>query len=90
MLVDFLCANRDIFAWKPSDMPGISREVTKHALKIRPGSNLVKQRLRRFDEEKRRAIGEEIAKLLAARFIKEAYHPDWLANPKLLRKKSGK
>ena len=56
-------------------MPGISREVTKNALKIRLGSKLVKQRLRRFDEEKRRAIGEEIVKVLAAGFIKEVYHP---------------
>ena len=78
--MDFLHANRDIFAWKPSDMPGISREVTKHALKIRPGSRPVKQRLRRFDERKHRAIGEETAKLLAAGFIKEVYHPKWLAN----------
>ena len=65
-------------------MPGISREVTEHALKIHPGSKPVKQRLRRFDEEKRRAIGEEITKLLAARFIKEVYHPEWLANPVLV------
>ena len=71
-------------------MPGISREVAKHTLKIRPGSKLVKQRLRRFDEEKRRAIGEEIAKLSAAGFIKEVYHPEWLANPVLVRKKSEK
>ena len=28
MLVDFLRANADIFAWSPSDMPGISREVS--------------------------------------------------------------
>jgi hypothetical protein len=27
VLVDFLCANTDIFAWSPSDMPGILREV---------------------------------------------------------------
>ena len=65
-------------------MPGIPREVTEHALKIRPGSKLVKQRPRRFDEEKRRAIGEEITKLLAAGFIKEVYHPKWLANPVLV------
>ena len=71
-------------------MPGIPREVTEHALKIRLGSKPMKQRLRRFDEEKCRAIGEEIAKLLAARFIKEVYHPKWLANPILVRKKSGK
>ena len=38
----------------------------------------------RFDEEKRRAIGEEIAKLSAAGFIKEIYHLEWLANPVLV------
>ena len=65
-------------------MSGISREVAEHALKIRSGSTPVKQRLRRFDEEKRRAIGEEIAKLLASGFIKEVYHPEWLANPVLV------
>ena len=48
-------------------MPGILREVIEHALKIRPGSKPMKQRLRRFDEGKCMAIGEEIAKLLAAK-----------------------
>ena len=71
-------------------MPGIPREVAEHALDIRPGSRPAKQRLRRFDEEKRRAIGEEVQKLMAAGFIKEVFHPEWLANPVLVRKKSGK
>jgi hypothetical protein len=71
-------------------MPGIPREVAKHALRIKPGSKPVQQRLCRFDEEKRRAIGEEIVKLLVAGFIKEVYHPEWLANPVLVKKKSGK
>ena len=65
-------------------MPGIPREVTEHALNIRPGSKLVRQRLRRFDEKKRRTIGEEIAKLSATGFIKEVYHQEWLANPVLV------
>ena len=65
-------------------MLGILREVTKHALKIRLGSKLVKQHLHRFDEGKCRAIGEEIVKLLAVGFIKEVYHPEWLANPILV------
>ena len=65
-------------------MLGILREVTEHALKIRLGSKLVKQCLRCFDEEKHRAIGEEITKLLVARFIKESNHPEWLANPILV------
>ena len=90
MLVDFLRANIDMFAWGPSDMPGIPREVAEHALEIQAGSRSVKQRLRRFDEEKRRIIGEEVHKLLAAGFIKEVFHPEWLANPVLVRKKNGK
>ena len=49
-------------------MPDILREVTEHALKIRPGSKPAKQLLRRFDKEKHRAIGEEITKFLVARF----------------------
>ena len=51
-------------------MPGIPREVTKHALRLVLGSKPTKQHLRCFDDERHRAIGEEIAKLLAARFIK--------------------
>jgi hypothetical protein len=34
VLVDFLRANADIFAWSPSDMPGIPREVAEHSLDI--------------------------------------------------------
>ena len=56
-------------------MLGIPREVAEHALKIRLGSKPMKQRLRCFDKEKHRAIGEEIVKLLVAGFIKEVYHP---------------
>ena len=70
-------------------MPCIPREVTEHALKVRLGSKPVNQRLRRFDKEKRRAIDEEITKLLVAGFIKEVYHPEWLANPILVRKRVG-
>ena len=71
-------------------MPGIPREVAEHALDIRAGSRPVKQCMCRFDEEKRRAIDEEVQKLLAAGFIKEVSHPEWLANPVLVKKKNGK
>jgi ribonuclease HI len=90
VLVDFLRANIEIFAWSPSDMPGIPRDVAEHSLDIRAGAQPMKQHLRRFDEEKRRAIGEEVHKLMAIGFIKEVFHPEWLANPVLVKKKSGK
>jgi hypothetical protein len=90
VLVDFLRANADIFVWSPSDMPGIPREVAEHSLDILPHSRVVQQRLRRFNEERRRAIGVELRKLLEAGFIKEVFHPTWLANPVLVKKKNGK
>ena len=71
-------------------MPGIPWEVAEHALCLILGSKPAKQRLCRFDDERHRAIGEEVAKLLAAGFIKEVYHSNWLANPILVKKKTGK
>jgi len=38
--------------------------------------------------DKKEAIRVEITQLLAASFIKEVYHMDWLANPVLVRKKN--
>jgi hypothetical protein len=50
----------------------------------------LQQWLRRFIEEWRQAIGVELRKLLEAGFIKEVFHPTWLANPVLVKKKYGK
>jgi hypothetical protein len=66
-----------------------TEDVTEHSLDIRASARPVKQHLRRFDEEKRRAIGEEVHKLMATGFIKEVFHPEWLANPVPVRKKVG-
>jgi hypothetical protein len=38
VLVDFLRANAEVFAWSPSDMPGIPRDVVEHSLDIRVGA----------------------------------------------------
>jgi hypothetical protein len=90
VFVDFLRANIDIFAWSPSDMPGIPREVAEHSLDILPHSRAVHQRLCCFNEEWRQAIGVELRKLLEAGFIKEVFHPTWLANSVFVKKKNGK
>jgi hypothetical protein len=79
-----------MFAWKPYNMKGIPREVAEHKLNIKLGSKPVKQRLHRFNDEKCKVIGEEILKLLSAGFIREVFHPEWLANPVLVKKKNNK
>ena len=69
-------------------MPGVPKELIEHALKVDPKATPKKRWLRRFSPYKREAIKKELAKLLAAGFIKEVYHPDWLANPVLVQKKN--
>ena len=88
MLIEFLRENRDIFAWKPSDMPGVPRELAEHKLNADPKVRPVKQSLRPFNEERRRAIAEEVQRLLAAGFIRPIKYSKWLANPVLVLKKN--
>ena len=57
-------------------MPGVPRELAEHALNVYPDARLVKQLMRRFSEPKRKAIGEEINRLLEANFIWEIKHSD--------------
>jgi hypothetical protein len=75
MLTKFLRDNRDIFAWKPADMPGVPRDLAEHELELNAGSKLVKQRLRCFAPDKKEAIKKELIKLLTIGFIKEILHP---------------
>ena len=77
-----------MFAWKPADMPGVPRRLIGHSLDVSKTAKPIKQKLRRFSHEKKEAIRVEVTRLLAAGFIKEVYHPEWLANPVLVRKKN--
>src|SRR3954469_24608179 len=68
-------------------MPGILLEFAEHALHIKPNTKPVTQALRRFSEPKRRAIGEEVNRLLDAQFIRETKKATWISNPVLVPKK---
>ena len=69
-------------------MPGVLRELAEHKLHVDPDARPVKQSMHPVNEERCRAIGEEVNRLLAAGFIMEVKHPKWLANPVLLLKKN--
>src|SRR4051812_33016037 len=70
-------------------MPGVPRELIDHLLNTDPKLKPVKQLLLHFNDERRNAIGEEIARLLAVGFIMGVFYPNWLANPVLILKKNG-
>jgi hypothetical protein len=63
-------------------------ELIEHSLNVHPQAVPKKQRLQRFGHDQREAIKRKIAKLIAAGFIKEVIHPEWVANPVLVRKKN--
>jgi ribonuclease HI len=69
-------------------MPGVPRNLIEHSLNVDPKATPKRQHLRRFADDRRDAIKKEHAKLLAAGFIREVLHPEWLANPVLVHKKN--
>ena len=77
-----------LFAWKPADMPDVPWNLIEHSLNVDGKAKPIKQKLRRFARDKKEAIRVEVTWLLAAGFIKEVYHPQWLANPVLVCKKN--
>ena len=77
----------DVFAWKPVDMPCVPRELIEHSLNVSATAKPIKQKVRRFVQDKKEVIRVEIIQLITTSFIKEVYHPEWLANPVLVRKR---
>ena len=71
-------------------MPGIDLLVIVH----RPNADLthkpIIQKRRTFNPEQYTTISKEVGKLLKAKFIREAYYPEWLANVVMVKKANGK
>jgi hypothetical protein len=45
VLTSFLRDNADIFAWCPSNMPGVPRELDEHKLEVNKTARPIKQKL---------------------------------------------
>jgi hypothetical protein len=69
-------------------MPGVPRNLIEQSLNVDPKATPKQQHLRHFADDRRDTIKKELAKLLVASFIREVFHPEWLANPVLVRKKN--
>ena len=46
-LVDFLCANKDVFTLHPKDLVGVPRGIIEHHLKVCPNIQPVKRKAHR-------------------------------------------
>ena len=68
-------------------MPGVPRGLAEHRLRVDSKAKHVKEHVRWSAVQKRKAIGEEVARLLAGEFIREICHSEWLANVVMVPKK---
>src|SRR6185369_4791613 len=88
-LITFLGANSDMFAWTPSDMSRLSREVIEHHLAVCPNTRPVKQKAWRQAPKKQEFIIKEVEKLKEAHIIREVVHPTWLSSTVVVPKHTG-
>jgi hypothetical protein len=86
-LLSFLDKNSDVFAWKTSDLMGVSRSIIEHTLHVNPSTKPRKQKLHEMSDEKIAAAKAEIQRLLDVGFIREVQYPTWLANVVMVKKK---
>jgi Reverse transcriptase (RNA-dependent DNA polymerase). len=61
-----------------------------HHLAVKPDIKPRKQKLHKMSADRQEAAKAEVQKLLRAGVIQEIDHPEWLANPVLVRKSNGK
>nr|ABG22552.1 retrotransposon protein, putative, unclassified, expressed [Oryza sativa Japonica Group] len=89
-ILEALKKNIDIFAWGSDEVGGVSTDLIMHHLAVKPDAKPRKQKLRKMSADRQQAAKAEVQKLLKAGVIQEIDHPEWLANPVLVRKSNGK
>nr|GEV05477.1 hypothetical protein [Tanacetum cinerariifolium] len=62
VLCELLRHHLDVFAWKPSDMTGVPRNIAEHRLNVRKGYLPIRQMKRGLVHERNKAINEEVKK----------------------------
>ncbi|GJZ95895.1 reverse transcriptase domain-containing protein [Tanacetum coccineum] len=76
----------DIFAWTPTDMTGVPRQIAEHRLNVGKGCQPVRQKKRGQAAERNVAINDEVSKLVTAGIMREVHYHDWLSNPVMVKK----
>jgi hypothetical protein len=78
----------DCFAWEYTEILGLSRDLVKHRLTIKPGFRPYKQPPRSFNPILHGRIKEEIDRLLKAKFIQPCSYVEWVCNIVHVEKKN--
>jgi hypothetical protein len=69
-----------VFTWQTANKLRVPRELVELKLKVYSQAKPIWQKLHCFMPDKRESICVELARLVAAGFIREVTHLEWLAN----------
>ncbi|GAA0176485.1 hypothetical protein LIER_29466 [Lithospermum erythrorhizon] len=89
-LIALIIEYMDVFVWGPEDIPGIDPNVAVHKLYIDPTFQRIKQKKQLFNDEKNKAIREEVQTLFKANAICELKFPNWIASVVFVNKPNNK
>ena len=78
-----------MFAWEPSDLPGVPREVIEHHLAVCPSARPIKQKVRRQAKDWHDFICSEVNRLWQVKVIRKVLHRTWVANPVVVPNANG-
>lgn len=90
LLISTLKEYKDIFAWSYKDLKGVDPAICQHTIPMREEAKPSKQRPYTYNDNFGSKIKEEIDKLLAAEFIYEIEHTEWVSPIVIVPKKNGK
>jgi hypothetical protein len=79
-MCELLKAYMCYFAWDYTKMPGLSRDLIEHRLRIKAGFRLYKQGAQNFKPGIVRRVKEEVDRLLQHGFIQPCKYTDWVSN----------
>ncbi|GJY97606.1 reverse transcriptase domain-containing protein [Tanacetum coccineum] len=88
-LVSVLKNHKEAFAWKTSDIPGISPSFCKHKINFEDDVKPVIQRQRRLNPNMKEVVKKEIIKLLDAGIIYAIKDSPWVSPVHCVPKKGG-
>ncbi|GJS67665.1 hypothetical protein Tco_0682230 [Tanacetum coccineum] len=88
-LVSVLKKHKEVFAWKTSDIPGISPSFCKHKINFEDDAKPVIQRQHRLNPSMKEVVKKEIIKLIVAGIIYAIKDSPWASYVHCVPKKQG-
>lgn len=90
LLIKTLKQYKDVFAWSYKDLKGVDLAICQHTTPMKEDAKPCRQRPYTYNDNFAKRIKEEIDKLMAAKFIYEIEHTDWVSPIVVVPKKNGK